>query len=421
MLGLYLALSAWITWRAIVLAPYSDMYDWVAHYYAFNANWMDWTFYLFAPHNFHRLPWTFGALLLDIRLFGAQGYVFPAMGIGCLGTTAWLLVREAARAAEPPLRLAAATLTAMLSLLAVNLWAAGLHIHLSYLQALVFAVAALLVGEPLAGRPVALWRRVAVLLFAMAAALGNGAALVLWPVLVFSAVRTRDDWRWTLTLLLVGFAFVAAYVGREAGAAAVAAESGDLLSRLTMILNFLGLPWSSPLRGLGAILGAAVLSLGTAAVLLKGGPNASRSERVAVKFVLYSLGAAALAAVGRTAGAPTDHVTVRYATFLTPLHVGFVILALPYAQRLWATRPRAVEAAALASGAFLFASQTLAGTMVIQQADANLRAVIAFRGGSRDPALQPIIYPRLERAWRVERRMRKDGFFQHELRPPPAP
>lgn len=415
MIAAYLLLSAWIGWRAVMLAPYSDMLDWIAHYYAFNAGWMDWRFFLFAPHNFHRLPWTFGLLLLDIRVFGAQGYLFPVTSALCLGLTAFLLAREGWRAAHGALRMVTAGLAGMLSLMAVNLWSAGLHIHASYIHVLVFSVAAIVVAEPAAGRPVALWRRIATLLLSMAAALGNGAGLVLWPVLIFSALRSRDDLRWTATLVVVGGAFVAAYVGHQAGAAASAAEIGDLSRRVLLFLEFLGLPWSRPAAMGGWVVGALALIACAIAVLLKGGAGSSRAERVAVQLVLYSVGVAALAALGRTGEAAADHVTARYASFLTPMHVGLLILALPWLERLAAGRPRAAAAAVLGAALMLFANQVVAGVLVIRGADANRNAVAAFKAGSRDPALRAVIYPRLERAERVEARLSRDGFFQREL------
>lgn len=406
-LAAYLAISGFVFWRSTLLAPYSDMFEWVADYYRFTERG-DLLGYLLQPHLVHRLAWTRGVLALDVQAFGAAGYLFPVVGALCLIGLALLLAREAARAAPPHLALPAAAFAAMLTLMAGNLLDASVPINTLYAHGLVFVVAALCLAETDA--PPAWSRRALALTCLALGALGNAAALAAWPVMLVGAARARD-WRWFLAALLAGGLLMTLYLG---GPHAAGPPSAWSLQRIAggvlYALGFLGLPWTRAIPALGLVIGAALAALASAAFLLRGGANAPRSERLATQLILYSLAAAAMAGLGRADGVQPTDVPLRYALFVAPLHVGLLMLALPLVRR--SRRPRLIEASLAAAAVALVAHQALMGAAAIRTTDANRRLLTDFRQGVRSAQMSPAIHPDLAHAAAIEARMRRDGLFR---------
>jgi hypothetical protein len=128
-----------------------------------------------------------------------------------------------------------------------------------------------------------------------------------------------------------------------------------------------------------------------------------------------------MAALGRAATVAPENIAVRYATFLTPLHVGLLILAAPGLSRLGQRAPRAAGAASLACAVVLIAHQFASGALVIAAADANRRMLADFKAGLRTPAMRETVHPHLEIAERIESRLQHDGYFQSELHLPAPP
>jgi hypothetical protein len=104
---------------------------------------------------------------------------------------------------------------------------------------------------------------------------------------------------------------------------------------------YLGLPWTrSTTHGFYALPVGPALLLATAALLvprqvrpepaaniLDGSRRPTRLRRIAECFILLSLGISILAAVGR--GGMSDPLPpMRYAVFMTPLHLGLLFLVL---------------------------------------------------------------------------------------------
>ena len=406
-LAAYLALSGFLLWRSAVLAPYSDMFDWVDAYYAFTERG-DLLGYLLQPHLVHRLAWTRAVLALDIQAFGAGGYLFLIVGGLCLSALAALMAGEAARAAgslAPP----AAALAAMLTLMAGNILDASIPINTLYAHGLVFVAGALALAEPEDGRRLG-WRRGLAALACLAlGALGNAAALAAWPVMLVGAARNRD-WRWFAVVLIIGAALTALYVSNAGQSPPSSAWTLQRLGQSALYgLNFLGLPWTRAVPALGAAVGAIIGGLGAAAIVLRGRPGAARSERLAVQFILYSLGVAAMAGLGRVDGAASD-VPLRYALFLVPLHVGLLMLAVPLLARLsW---PRLASGALTAAAVVLLAQQGVMGAAAIRTTDVNRRLIADFRQGLRSPQMTPTVHADLGRAAALNARMRRDGLYQ---------
>src|SRR6185312_8319487 len=148
--------------------------------------------YVWAPHNFHHLVWTFAVLALDITAFGASSYLFLAVGALCL-----------AAVAGRGLRLVGGGVAAALSLMGAHILDVSADINTTYVHALVFAVAAVLLAAREDQRP--RLRGAGALACAVAASLGSAAGLAVWPALVFGAWRSGRR-GWLIAVLGVGAA-----------------------------------------------------------------------------------------------------------------------------------------------------------------------------------------------------------------------
>lgn len=422
LLALYLALSAFVLWRAAVLTPYSDEIDWVLRWRALQDHG-DWAQYLLTPVNFHRIPLTFGILALDIQALGATNWPLIASGALAVGGMAWLLGREAGKAAPPPLCLPAAALGAMLALMAGNVLDAATPICVNYTHGAVFAVAALILAEGGDGGGLSA-RRIAALLAAVVAGLGDAVALAVWPVLAFNAVRRRD-WPWLVAVLAAGAAFVGWYAVGQGGdtRTSTSAALADPLGALRLALNFLMLPWTRLSLGLAWIGGLIVATLGLAAAVHGSRRFAPRAERVAGSFILFTLGAAAMAGLGRSGMPDALNVPLRYAVLVAPLHVGFLMFALPTAGVLWRANRLAAQTLIAAVLLLTAAQNAVMALKVIRAGDVVRTAIADFKAGARRPEMHTFVHPDLAHAERVYGWLAQDGLFQEELhlkRPAPA-
>ena len=264
-LAIYLTVAAWLVWRTSILEPYSDMYDWLVRWRVWQVDG-DLGRYLWAPHNFHHLVWTFAVLGLDIGAFGASGYLFLAVGVLCLAGTAAMLARLAAQAAEQGLRLVGAGVALALSLMGCDILDATADINTTYVHALVFAVAAILLAQALGGRPTL--RRGGALACAVAAGLGSAAGLAVWPALLFAGLR-RGERRWAAVVLAAGAALSALYLVGDTSPTAGAATHGGVIEAAELFLNYLALPWVRAAPAAGLPIGVAVLAVSVAAIVAK--------------------------------------------------------------------------------------------------------------------------------------------------------
>lgn len=416
-LAAYLLLTAWIAWRTTVLQPYSDMYDWVFRYFNFRDG-LPLDHYLLIPHNFHRLVTTFGLMDLDARYFGGSGLLILVVSVLALAGAAAALGREAARAAPPPMALAAGALAAMLALLGAVVPDATIHINAQYVHTLFFVVVALSLSEPQSVNQGLGPRHLLALAFAAAAPLGNGVGLAVWPVLIYGALRSGQDRRWLALCTLAAVVYIGLYAQGQGGTGAKSPldwTGADLLDAMQLALSFLALPWTRVAPGLGWMLGLAIALVAVAIVLFRGGRDAPRGERLASRLVLYSLGAALMAALGRTGLDEPSNVAVRYQAQLVPMHAGFVIFAAPYAARAWRTRPLLVEAGAVAAAVLMLAQQAVMGASLIRISDAQRQVTADFKAGRTSPEMLVRVHPNLDHARAMRARMDGAGLYQREL------
>ncbi|MFC3080257.1 hypothetical protein ACFODL_19320 [Phenylobacterium terrae] len=417
LLAAYVGLTGYIAWRTTVLQPYSDMYDWVFRYLNYREG-VPLDQYLLIPHNFHRLVTTFGLMDLDVRFFGASNLLIVAVTVLAIAGAAAVLGREAARAAPPPLGLAAGVLAAMFALLGAVIPDATIHINAQYVHTLFFVVVAIALAEPENVKAGLRPRHFAALLFAAAAPFGNGVGLAVWPVLIYGALRSGQDRRWLAILAAAAVVYIGLYVRGQSGTGAKSPldwSFSDFVSAVQLALSFLGLPWTRVAPAYGWVLGLGVAAIGSAIVLLRGGPEASRGERLASRLVLYSLGAALMAALGRTGIDEPSNVSVRYQAQLVPLHAGFVIFASLYAARAWRARPQLVEVGVVAAAGLMLAQQAVMGASLIRISDAQRQTMADFKAGLESPEMLMRIHPDLAHARTMQARMDAAGLYQREL------
>lgn len=421
-LGLYLAGSAYVLWRSAVLTPYSDELDWIQRWRDLQVH-RDWTAYLIGPHNENRMGWTMAALAVDLGALGGTNLGLILSGVIGLALTAAILAREAAQAAPAPLALPGGALAAMLVLMAGNLLDASTPINVTYIHATVFAVIAVVLAEGTSRRGIG-WSRLAALLAAAAAAFGSGVGLAVWPTLAIAALGRRD-WAWLALVLLAGAGFIGFYfTGQTAQPddVGVAAALKDPLGAIRLTLNYLMLPWTRVSLAFAWIGGLVVATLGLAGVAHGMSRDATRSQRIAGGLILFSLGTAAMAGLGRSGFPDALNVPLRYGMLLAPLHVGFLMFALPYVGVLWRANRTAAQALVAAVLLLAAAQNAVMAVKVVRASDVVRTTVADFKAGARRPEMSTFVHPDQAYAERAYAELAKEGRFQHELHlKPPAP
>jgi hypothetical protein len=308
----------------------------------------------------------------------------------------------------------------MLTLTAVNVLDASQPINVDYTHGAVFAVLALVLaeGDPRRGLG---WRKAAALACAVLSGFGDAAGLAVWPAMAWGALQRRD-WRWLAAVVSVGAAFIGFYAssqGAETGSSFGPALQ-DPANAARLALNVLALPWGVAVPAHAWILGLLVALLAVAALVAKGGPHAPRSERIASGLILFAVGTAAMAGLGRAGLESPLETPLRYAVFLAPLHTGFLMLALPFAAERW--RGRVVLSAGLAALLLALLAQDLVLAAKVVAGSDRIRSVIAdFQAGRRTPEMRTMVHPDLARAEQDYAGLRRDGLFQHELHLKRAP
>ena len=405
--------AAWLIGRTAILQPYSDMFDWMVRYYRLQADG-DLGRYLWAPHNFHHMVWMFVVLEADIRLFGAHGLLFLAVGAVCWAAAAGLLAFTAQAAAPAGWRLVGAGGALALGLMGCDVLDASVVINTTYVLALVFAVAAVAAAEwPLTGpaRRLAPWLSI---VLAAAAGLASAAGLAVWPALLLGAALRRDRGRAAL-MAASGAAFALLYAVGESGPinpAGGAFDRARLIEAATLVCDYLGLPWSRGLEGAGPALGLLVLAA-SAWALVAGLPAArSGPQRCALQWIAFSLVTALMAGAARTGGPAPGLAPMRYAALMIPLHVGLWIVLLPKLAQALEARPRLAPPALAAAAILMLAQQAVMAVYAERTADANRRIIADFQAGRRSPQMLITIYPDLAKAEALTTRMRRDGLYQ---------
>ena len=184
----------------------------------------------------------------------------------------------------------------------------------------------------------------------------------------------------------------------------------------------MGLPWTrAPALHVPArLVGALLLVTATGVVVWRGLYRApsGRLERIGLALMMFSLASGILATIGR-ADVPAIGgvlVPVRYSVLLIPLHVGLVLVAAPFLDRLWRSRTRSLAVSLCVAGvcAGLLLQQVVAGGAAVSNA-ARIRATVErFQAGQSDAGMATVIGEDLEKARRELAAMRGAGVYVSE-------
>jgi hypothetical protein len=124
-----------------------------------------------------------------------------------------------------------------------------------------------------------------------------------------------------------------------------------------------------------------------------------------------------MAALGRADQGPPSEVPLRYTVLMTPLHVGFLVLALPALGRLPLRRGRSIV---FGLAGLLLVQQFASGLYVIRTGDAIRRTLADFDAGERRPEMETMVSARFGEAEAVSARLKADGLYQTRLGTPTA-
>ena len=428
--ALHFAFFAWWLVVGAVLKPYSDGYSFIFDAWRWRDGAVSLPAYLWAPHVGHHMVWVRLVAAFEVMSAHSTWPSVVACTTALAAAAAILAWRAWGDARLTALRLPSALLCAMLVLTAFNALDADQPLNALYPFCLVFAVASLSLfttGDA-ATQPGAIARALAILA-AMAAALGNGAALGLWPVLLTLAIAGgKRPILWSLIVVAVGSAFSAAYLagaGQIEDLDAGGGGDGSPVRRVLYFFDYIALPWSQLSALGGAVLGMAILAVAGWAIAVSRTRGPTPLDRFAWGLILFTVVTAALAAAGRGGLGAELRTPMRYAVFAAPLQAGVVVLLAPEVERRFAGRGWAVAMLALGAAGLLVVQQLAGGVFVMRSAN-KIRATIAdYEAGRRTPIMTQLIYPDLIFANRVEARLRAEGSFGKAPRelaaPAPAP
>lgn len=339
-LGAFVALNCasflFFIGRTIIHGPVGDALDWI-HFYGARPPGCNAFCYLWTPHNEHHLVFTRILVALDLRWFGWVGPSFIAFGLLLVCGMAATIGSEIANSALPIAWKRAAIpistlLVAPANIIVLVSWpniCGELHTCAFALFSLV-----LLDGRGGQGR-LSNYRRMAAILAGCCTAFGVSAGLMIWPVLLWSAWRSRLHWTWIAAIGIAGVLFIGAYTWHlPAHAASGLLTLPGLVESFDYTIRFLGLPWARLplLLWPGRLIGFGMLCLGAVAVLrasFSDGP-VSRLQRVGLGLILFSLLVAASAPLARLNLETGVEVPIRYGMFIVPLHTGLLLWSLEY-------------------------------------------------------------------------------------------
>ena len=411
-----LLFAVWLV-LGTVLKPYSDSYSFIFDAWRWRDGAQPLLAYLWEPHVGHHMVWVRLVAALEVSAVKSAWPSVAACTLALVGAAAVLAVRAGGDRRLTHLRLPSALLCAMLVLTGFNALDADQPLNALYPYCLVFAVLSLSLwetggAEPKRGTP----RRCLAILAAIAAALGNGAALALWPVLILMALLSPGRrWPWALAALIVGVGFGVAYLAGAGQIADLGAGGGGAdtspTRRMLYLFDYIALPWSQLSALAGATLGVAIVGVAAWAIHLSRLRGPTATDRFAWSLIGFTLVTAVLAAVGRGGLGEELRTPMRYAVFAVPLQAGVVMLLAPEVERRFAARGWAIAATALGAAGLLLVQQAAGGVFVLRSAD-KIRATIAdYEAGKRTPVMTQLIYPDLIFVERVEQRLRAEHSF----------
>ena len=426
--AMHLALFGYFLWRTAITSPISDMFAYIGSYLQFRMGGMSLPDYLWRVHGEHHLVWIRMLTWADVEIFHTRGIPFIGAATAAIAATA-VLVWQQLRRAEP--QLGGATnlglLAPMLILSTANVTDCSVPINTTYPFTVFFVVLALvLIAGTQEINSNTRYRRIAAMLAAIGASMGTAAGLLAWPILLWIAWRERIGRGWLITLAGIGifyslfyaqglnFLGLAPALNKDAESFVSAAH----LFRLShYFFAFLGLPFTrEPAFGLiGNAIGAVLFLTGLSAILIATFSNrlSTQLDRIAIGMILLGLGAAVLAAVGRSDLEDEVKVPVRYTMFVSALQVGLLCILLPRVMRYFENpRVRILQCSAGFTVALvLLIAQVFIGRSAAQIAAAISRDADCFAQGAQRGPVSTIVTRWPEDAQTVLNALRQQGLL----------
>jgi len=427
-LAAYVGLFLNTTVTSFVRAPFGDGFDIVAVEFEAQDRG-DPGGYLWHPHNGHHIVWLRLLTSLDVRLFHGQSTIFLVAALLAILAATGVIVRQILAGVENRAQaLALAAIGPFALLTSLNAFDVSVPINTPYVFAMAFAVAAFALAE---GRGTGLPTVAGLLALSAGAAMGNSVGLATVPVLMAAILRRpergRLPWFWVAGPILVAV-FVATAGPISVGAEAQAATLPERALRgLRYFASFCGLPWSAssermPLPGglqavtrvAGPALGVLLAALGAALAARPAGGEAPRDrlDRFCSSLILFSLAAAAMAALGRVDARPDAQIPVRYSVLMAPLHIGvLVLLATRFGGRV--RLGGGAKVGLLAAVLLAALAHQYAGAHVVRRYCSTIvQTAAAFDRGERTPEMTLYVYPRLDHAEAMTAEMKRRGLYQ---------
>jgi multisubunit Na+/H+ antiporter MnhG subunit len=316
---------------------------------------------LLAQHNEHRILLPRLVFYLDGLLLKAEGKSLLALAIAIQLAHVLLLWRLAVRAIAPTRAQSIALLGVLLgcgfSAQQLENFTWGFQIQfVGVLLLMTMALAALARGaeqEWRSGRP---W--LLAIISSLAATFTMAGGILVWPILVASALRLGLKWRGVVATAVIGLAAIMFYLWgyrsppQESDPLAAATQAQRVFAYLTVYLGHPAKQWGVEAAGvLGAVglVGAIILSL-RLAVERRWAPPA---EVALAGTMLVGLGTGVLTALGRLHAPLTQALSDRYGTPATIFWLALILVAWSAARRMG--RPALVVGAQGAGIALLLA------------------------------------------------------------------
>lgn len=408
--------------RTEIQSPISDGFAYIDDYLQFRAGKVSLLEYLWQAHGEHHLVWIRLLTWVDVAIFHVRAIPFSIAATAAISATAILIWNELRRA-EP--KLGAATglglLGPMVILSAANATDCSVPINTTYTFTVFFAVLSLVLFG-CAERPqakVAIFR-ICGIMAALASSLGTAAGLLMWPILLWWAVRRRFTWPWIAVVASLGGGYCVFYLRGLQFLGLGPLYEGGIRSFLSVphlekladyFLVFLGLPFTRDprLEVLGRLVGAMLLFAGAAAALVASFSWRlnTRLDRIGVGMILFAIGAAILATVGRADMSEKVEIPVRYAIFSTMLQAALLCIILPRSVRFASWTGELVSGLGLALSMGLLIVQIFIARAALTIADSISREADCFAEGALRGAASPVVTRWPEDADRVLAELRR--------------
>ncbi len=415
--AIHLAIFAYVAVAGLVRQPYSDMFDFLKAEFAFEKTG-DLAAYLAAEHNHQHLVWVRVLTAIDVQAFHGTGVIFAlAAGLSML-MGAIVIGRELWRSASRRIvGAAAAAITVLLLMSTVNAINVTQPINSVYAIASGFAALAIVLFERAESAPGrTILYAVLALLAGLSAAAGSAAGVAVFPVLMVSAVRNPVNRSLLAPALIVGLAAMGVVGGALMSGGNSTAGGPHLAKMADYFLSYAGMPWSA-IRGVSRVrVAIGLVATSLSAVLLWRGSRrdggAGRLERIGLDLILFALGTAIMAALGRVDESDQVIVPVRYAIFMSALQVGVICVLTPALTAHWERAQRWAVPAALIAALVLLAQQAAASVFALRTSDEIRAAIAAFDAGVRRPEMRQLIHPDFVVAEQVNAACRRRGLYQ---------